>query len=371
MEPTYQKRINIFMPDGKGLDETISSLTGSLDEIYKQQKNIINMLINIDGTVIRYVENPQYDLMKAAVKQNGMAIRYIPDNLQTKELKELAIESNPNSIEFVYKPTYEMWINAVSTEYFDDEPHPIRFVKDLDDGGDPDRIATVYCSFIDANPRCFRVIEHDISGLPAEDAIWAYVAKEYPNSGYFRRCPTKIKARIIDCVMETCPELLGECDDSLWSGDRTLMYLSANPCHITKVIESRPDIDPIDWYKIALDKVDNRADVLAIMFTFPSELKTLDNAKVLLNTDSKYRIINYICGFNAIDIEGVPEYIVETFSMEDLIENVQMSRIHELLSKLPFFKRVKYLKRLKKCMGKKYGEKYISDVIREEEKKHE
>lgn len=353
------------------LIDSVKELQSTMGEIMKQQENITKMLINTNGLMIQYVNSPTYELMIDAVKQNGMAIKYIPSNLQTKELKELAIESNPNSIEFIYKPTYEMWINAVGLEYFDDEPHPIRFVKDLDDGGDPDRIATVYCSFIDANPTCFRVIEHDISGLPAEDAIWAYVAKEYPNSGYFRRCPLKIKERIIDCIMETQPQLLDECEESLWSGNRTLLYLSSNPCHIPRIIENRPDIDPIDWYKIALDRVDNRADVLSIMFTYPSELKTLENAKILLNTSSKYRIMNYICGFNIIDIEGVPEYILDTFPMNDLVEHVQMSRIHEMISKLSVFKRLKYLKRVKKCIGGKYGEKYISDVIREEEKKHE
>jgi hypothetical protein len=107
------------------------------------------------------------------------------------------------------------------------------------------------------------------------------------------------------------------------------------------------------------------------MFTYPSELKTLEDAKILLDTASKYRIMNYICGFNIIDIEGVPEYILETFPMNDLVEHVQMSRIHEMISKLSVFKRLKYLKRVKKCVGGKYGKKYISDVIREEEKKHE
>lgn len=352
-----------------GIRSGLRDLTETMGKIMKNQETVTDMLLNIDGTLIRFVENPTMDQMMMAVKQNGMAIQYILPANQTKEMKEEAIKSNPISIEYVYKPTYEMWINAVSTEYVEGKRHPVEMVKDLDDSGFPDRIATVYCSFIDTNPDDFDVIKEDITGIPSEDIVWAYIATEYPYKGYFKACPIKIKEKIIDCVIESCPQLLEDCPESFWTGERTLKYLDSCPLHINTVIENRPDIDPIDWYKMALDRVYKRADVLSIMFSYPKELKTLDNMKVLLETKSRYQLISYMCGFDAIQIEGLPQYIVGNFRMEDLVDNVPVYRIRDCVNKLPFFEKIKYTIRMKRCVNERYNGKYISDVIHQEEDK--
>ena len=60
-------------------------------------------LINIDGCFIKYINNKYYELCKLAVKQNGIALQYIPLNILTDELCEIAVRQNGYALKYVPK----------------------------------------------------------------------------------------------------------------------------------------------------------------------------------------------------------------------------------------------------------------------------
>jgi len=64
-----------------------------------------------NGTSVKYMKNPSYDICLTAVKENGYALQYIEN--QTKELCLAAITKCPFAIRFVKEPTYEMYMKAI------------------------------------------------------------------------------------------------------------------------------------------------------------------------------------------------------------------------------------------------------------------
>lgn len=73
-------------------------------------------LVSDNGLLIRFLNDPPYDVQRAAVMSNGNAIQYVTD--QTEELCWLAIKQSSYALEHIIRPSVDMCIYAVKKNPF-------------------------------------------------------------------------------------------------------------------------------------------------------------------------------------------------------------------------------------------------------------
>ena len=343
------KTINIFMPDGKGLDETIMSLSDSLSGIGKQQESIIKMLLNMDGTLIRLINEPTEEQMMIAVKQNGMAIQYMLPMKQTDEMKMAAIESNPFCFEFVYEPTMPMWLKALQAEMPEDEElakkHPVKILKRIEMS--PYQKKLLYTTFLDQYPSDISAIADDICEMDEADVveIFEFLFKRHGDVVDADECPRNIIGEIIDNVMEDNPRFLRCCPIEYWTTERMIKLLEYHVCYlddVCHVVMGWDDISTPIFIKHALDICKNESDMrYIIIFARNMIPNSVDYLATILESKNAIHILDTLFVYWKIDRNGV-EYILDKFPIEEIFDNVRYATFYDMTSKLSLFKRIKY-----------------------------
>ena len=343
------KTINIFMPDGKGLDETIMSLSDSLSGIGKQQESIIKMLLNMDGTLIRLINEPTEEQMMIAVKQNGMAIQYMLPMKQTDEMKMAAIESNPFCFEFVYEPTMPMWLKALQAEMPEDEElakkHPVKVLKRIEMS--PYQKKLLYTTFLDQYPSDISAIADDICEMDEADVveIFEFLFKRHGDIVDADECPRNIIGEIIDNVMEDNPRFLRCCPIEYWTTERMIKLLEYHVCYlddVCHVVMGWDDISTPIFIKHALDICKNESDMRYIIIFARNMIPySVDYLATILESKNAINILDTLFVHWNIDRNGV-EYILDKFPIEEIFDNVRYATFYDMTSKLSLFKRIKY-----------------------------
>lgn len=343
------KTINIFMPDGKGLDETIMSLSDSLSGIGKQQESIIKMLLNMDGTLIRLINEPTEEQMMIAVKQNGMAIQYMLPMKQTDEMKMAAIESNPFCFEFVYEPTMPMWLKALQAEMPEDEElakkHPVKILKRIEMS--PYQKKLLYTTFLDQYPSDISAIADDICEMDEADAVevFEFLFKRHGDVVDADKCPRNIIGEIIDNVMEDNPRFLRCCPIEYWTTERMIKLLEYHVCYlddVCHVVMGWDDISTPIFIKHALDICKNESDMRYIIIFARNMIPySVDYLATILESKNAINILDTLFVHWNIDRNGV-EYILDKFPIEEIFDNVRYATFYDMTSKLSLFKRIKY-----------------------------
>ncbi len=343
------KTINIFMPDGKGLDETIMSLSDSLSGIGKQQESIIKMLLNMDGTLIRLINEPTEEQMMIAVKQNGMAIQYMLPMKQTDEMKMAAIESNPFCFEFVYEPTMPMWLKALQAEMPEDEElakkHPVKVLKRIQMS--PYQKKLLYTTFLDQYPSDISAIADDICEMDEADAVevFEFLFKRHGDVVDADKCPRNVIGEIIDNVMEDNPRFLRCCPIEYWTTERMIKLLEYHVCYlddVCHVVMGWDDISTPIFIKHALDICKKESDMRYIIIFARNMIPySVDYLATILESKNAINILDTLFIHWNIDRNGV-EYILDKFPIEEIFDNVRYATFYDMTSKLPLFKRIKY-----------------------------
>ena len=349
------KTINIFMPDGKGLDETIMSLSDSLSGIGKQQESIIKMLLNMDGTLIRLINEPTEEQMMIAVKQNGMAIQYMLPMKQTDEMKMAAIESNPFCFEFVYEPTMPMWLKALQAEMPEDEElakkHPVKILKRIEMS--PYQKKLLYTTFLDQYPSDISAIADDICEMDEADVveIFEFLFKRHGDVVDADECPRNIIGEIIDNVMEDNPRFLRCCPIEYWTTERMIKLLEYHVCYlddVCHVVMGWDDISTPIFIKHALDICKNESDMRYIIIFARNMIPySVDYLATILESKNAIHILDTLFVHWNIDRNGV-EYILDKFPIEEIFDNVRYATFYDMTSKLSLFKRIKYRRMVNK-----------------------
>lgn len=94
--------------------------------------------IKADGDNIRYVENPDIELVKLAFETSPDVLRYVT---QTEEICWYALRNFPNSITLIKEPTIEMYLyafthtNSISSLFKMFKPSSLRKLYDKDPQG--------------------------------------------------------------------------------------------------------------------------------------------------------------------------------------------------------------------------------------------
>lgn len=85
------------------------------ENLYNEIKLILDEHINIYNSIIRTSIPCVPDFYKKAVSLNGLLLQFVPENLKTEEIIRLALEENPNALQFVENQTEMVCLFAVSS----------------------------------------------------------------------------------------------------------------------------------------------------------------------------------------------------------------------------------------------------------------
>lgn len=72
--------------------------------------------------LIRFVDNPTEDMALAAVGSNGRVVEFIPEELQTEAVCNLAISRHRHAIKGIKNPTLDMMKAALQRDKAEEKP---------------------------------------------------------------------------------------------------------------------------------------------------------------------------------------------------------------------------------------------------------
>ena len=124
----------------------------ALEFVPKNFSNIImdklnKIAVRSNGTIIRFIKNPSYEICEIAVRSNGLAIKDV--EIQTQYLCKLAVTQNYRAIEHVLNQTMELCELAVSIH-----PHAMYYLRHIP----PKFWRTVY---VEDCETCRKIKNHD------------------------------------------------------------------------------------------------------------------------------------------------------------------------------------------------------------------
>lgn len=353
------------------------------DKNQDKMNKIIEMLINIDGTLLRYVEDPTYDMYLSAVKQNGMSIQYIPAEKQTEEIKMEAIRNDPFCFEFVDNPTIPMWKEMIWCCNYIKSDHPIHMLKDDRTIPEIQKIY-LYKYYIETREfpasSCFHEIIYDITeSRNIECEMWKYYLSncfyDYPLIT-LDRCPNHVLDVIIDDVFDYCPNILEDIDEKYETPERVVKYLTSkfrldllNSSSFEEYCKKYPDETS---YWIAHDVMENVLSDRRYYFgikhfknTYFSQNKWDDIGKNIMigttiipanaNKDETTETNNKkVCemiknGYFRIFPNNISFVLKHIIEFEDIVKYMrEQDIVYEIINRLPWYKKHKYLRMLKK-----------------------
>ena len=293
----------------------MDEITDIMNKILETQKSISFMLVTINGMLLRHIQDPPDEYIIAALKQNGLALQFVPASRQTLQMKWIALTNDPCSIHHVHKPTLEMWSYAVR---FDSDS--IKYIRQHPDFNTLSEweVCVIYKTFIQNYPEKMTDICNEIKGLPCEKDLWFTMISI--DNHYMSMCPKVFAEEILNKMMEGHSQVLEYAPKSLWTEERIKTYVKKNPLHIRTVIDGCPDIDPIDIYKFALSNAKSYGAMYRILMTLPEELYTLDNIKEFVNV-TDLGIFNMM-PFKLREIDGFVSWIIDNFSYEIINDKI-------------------------------------------------
>lgn len=360
----------------------------SMKDKYQDKMDIImEMLLNMDGTLLRYVENPTYDMYLSAVKQDGISIRYIPAEKQTEEIKMEAIRNDPFCFEFVDNPTIPMWKEMIWCCNNVRSDHPIHMLKDDRTIPEIQKIY-LYKYYIETREfpasSVFHEIIHDITeSRNIECEMWKYYLSNYYYDYPFTqdRCPNHVLDVIIDDVFDYNPEILPCVGEKYATPERVVKYLTHqfrldlfNSTAFEEYCKKYPDETS---YQIARDIMENVLSDRRYYFgikhfknTYFSKDKWDDIGKHIMvqtiispdNADKNET--KKICemienGYFILFPNNISFVLKHVIKFEDIVKYMsEQDIVYEITNKLPWYKKHKYLRILKKYKKNKNKETF-------------
>lgn len=89
---------------------------GQIKTIEHPSEELMLGVVKVNGLYLNSIKEPTPLVIEEAVKQNGFAIKFVPENLQTKEIQLLAVNSFPRAILSIPNPEDDVIIEALNKE---------------------------------------------------------------------------------------------------------------------------------------------------------------------------------------------------------------------------------------------------------------
>lgn len=349
------------------LNEVLGLFADCMTKMHEQDVDVVKMILSINGSSLEYLTDPSEEQMLIAVKNCGEAIKFIPAEKQTEEIKKAAFESDPFCFRYIDNPSIDMWTKAVATEMSVDddtcELHPVHCLKDYKDKeGFP--IVKLYREYIDHNlyESDFREIIDDLKSLTKiqQRDVWVERLTTMPYmSDIVRDCPIDILKNIIDEILDTYPAYIESCPAEVLTERHVKKYLEEEPRFVNHTVDKMSDLDPVDLYLFALGNAHKRYDIRFIFMTMRDKYKTDGLIVSLCKLPNAANIIDN--GFDWIEMNrGRAQLIVEAAGIETLAKLTDQKILDKIIGQLPLLQYISCVMKIKRCKKR----------IKKEEKKN-
>lgn len=350
------------------LNEVLGLFADCMIKMHEQDVDVVKMILSMNGSALEYLSDPSEEQMLIAVKNCGEAIKFIPAEKQTEEIKKAALESDPFCFRYIDNPSIDMWTKAVATGMpFDDDDmcefHPVHCLKDYKDKkGFP--IVKLYKEYMDHNvyESDFREIILDLKSLtPIQQRdVWVERLTTMPYiSDIVRDCPINILKNIINEILDIYPAYIESCPAEVLTEKHVKKYLEEDPRFVNHTVDKMSDLDPIDLYLFALENALKRYDIRFIFMTMRDKYKTDGLVVSLCKLPNAANIIDN--GFDWIDINRVrAQLIVEAAGIETLAKLTDQKILDKIIGQLPLLQYISCVMKIKRCKRR----------IKKEEKKN-
>ena len=291
---------------------------------------IVDMLLSMDGLCIRFLSNPSDKQIDLAIDNHPGAILNIPESRRTKE----------------------RWLKAISEPYYDYcSNHPISGLKES--GLPKEDIKELYIEFIKHSGTVLGgdLITDFKSVLSTEETvdIWKAIVK-YTDDPQFAfmscDCPEKVYKYAVDLDVRN----LLCFDISMWKLPDIVNAIAVRPNIIHKVFLNLQSCGGgyafIDIIRLAIDRCELGFDIKCILMECDQRID-LESFKVLMQSNNWYKILNHALFY--CDMDRVKAlYVFEYFNFGKLVEKVDKYTLRQICYHLPLFKKMKYLRKIKK-----------------------
>lgn len=90
----------------------------ALEHMYDHHPDVCSLAIQLDPFALRYIRSPSLAMCMQAVSSNGLALAYVPEQLQCTELIETAVHNDYRSFQYVIHKTRDLCLRILA-EYPD------------------------------------------------------------------------------------------------------------------------------------------------------------------------------------------------------------------------------------------------------------
>lgn len=310
------------------------NICGEVDELKTKMDSVTKMILAIDGSAIRFIDNPTDEEIDIALKQDLYAVRYLPEKRQT----------------------FEMWVKAADQEgsynvIFDD----INNTK-----FDSSAQIKIYDAMIKANINDIEKFYVKINGSGYVYSLWETIISNlsYLQYSTFRLCPWYAQSALIDKAMEVSREYLTYAQSELWTFDRVYAYVESCPENIS-LAEERADPGmfvyehKVGIYKHALDYCNARYVANEVLDNIdPDVINNITSYETLLLSKNWKYVVAYR-GPEFIMNREKAELILRKFTIASLVDEVRdHDKLKDIVRLMPLLQRIHYKRELKRELKK-------------------
>lgn len=339
IKPVDECKIGLNRPSLHQIDIPRISIETPFGRIEETERNLFNMILSTNGMSIQYIEKPTEEQIEIALKQNPLAIQFV----MTGPMMNLTKQK-----------TKELWVEAVKMEYDPCKDHPInhflKIYKDIYWESDEDK-ADVYKAYIEANPMWLEVIVEAVNKNDFHIELWKQMlinAAAHGGYNIFSKCP--YQKELIRYALDISYEYFAYANVSVTTYDDLIHYIIEVPYEAVNMIDRLTTKNPFEVYKDIFDTCEDAYLAHLMADAMPKNNFTVDNVAILLESKHWMWFLDSWC--HCFLNRDVILYIFDKFKPKDLIENISELILDHYVNMLPFFRRLKWKRILKKYYNK-------------------
>ena len=330
-------------------------------DIIEKDRDTIKMILSVDGNAIRFIDEPDDELIDIALKRTPSAIFHLKDKINNVEiLKKLIAESSDEA---------DVLIDLA------------KVIKSIDD---EEIKYELYKYFILFHRKAVQLVVDDFKLFPIaiEDNLWLMILgnishKEYeilrsyrPNDTWWdllssfddvailRQCPCRVQYNIMYFLKNKTSRVFEYIDSSLWTEEYIYQYIRSYPSKIDIVMKdycaNRYKHQCAEFWQYAIDRTTLRSDVWSLLkkykdCKYPINLNTII---LFLNSRRRYAVISGMLIYDYLDEESA-RYIINRFTPKELLDNLSPDNFEKLINLLPSKNRILYKIKNRKLIRRK------------------
>ena len=344
------------------MEDTMGTLEFNKQDFIEKDRDTIKMILSVDGNAIRFIDEPDDELIDIALKRTPSAIFHLKDKINNVEiLKKLIAESSDEA---------DVLIDLAKViESIDDEE--IKY--------------ELYKYFILFHRKAVQLVVDDFKILPIvkEDNLWLMILGNISNKEYeilrsyrinntwcdllsdftddvsiLRLCPCRVQDNIMYFLRNKTPRVFEYIDSSLWTEEYIYQYIRSYPNKIDVVMKdycaNRYKYKCAEFWQYAIDRTILRSDIWKLLekykdCKYPINLNTII---LFLNSLRQYDVISGMLLYDYLNEESA-RYIINRFTPEELLNNLSRDNFEKLMNLLPAKCRILYKIKNRKLIRRK------------------